>query len=144
MLLAAGTHPYKRILVPVIDPDAAVLAAELAIDLSRQLNVEVSAVMVTPPTFIVGQEAVDEQREALKTVMEVGSLYHRKIDQITREGNPAKEIAKLAGEGDLVVVSHRAGRRSSFFNPDTTLQIITRCPSSVLALSYRERVHGTG
>lgn len=143
-LLAAGSHPYRRILLPVLDPDAAILAAELAIDLSRQLDVEIVAVVVSPPTFIVGQEAVDEQKAALKTVMEVGSLYHMKIGQIFREGNPAKEIAALAGQGDLLVISHRAGRRTSFFNPDTGLQIISRCPSSVLALSHRERVHGTG
>jgi len=144
MLLAAGTHPYRRILLPVTDPDAAILGAELAIDLSRQLGVEVAAVVVTPPAFIVGQEAVDEQKEALKAVMEVGSLYHIKVEQIVREGNPAKEVQALAGPGDLVVVSHRSGTRSSFFNPDTVLQIISRCRSSVLALSHRERVHGAG
>ncbi|HXV64206.1 MAG TPA: NAD-binding protein [Vicinamibacteria bacterium] len=144
MLLAAGSHPYRRILLPILDPDASILAAELAIDLSRQLEVEVAAVMVVPPAFIVGQEAVEEQKDAMRTVMEVGSLYHRKIEKIQREGNPAKEIALVAGEGDLLVLSHRAGRKSSFFNPDTGLQIIVRCPSSVLALSYGERVHGTG
>ena len=144
MLLAAGTQPYRRILLPVLDPDATVLAAELAIDLSRQLTLEIAAVAVTPPAFIVGQEAVDDQKEALKTVMEVGSLYHIKIDQIVKEGNPAKEIETIAGDGDLLVISHRAGQKSSFFNPDTALQIITRCPSSVLALSHRERVHGAG
>ncbi len=142
MLLAAGSQPYRRILLPVLDPDASVLAAELAIDLSRQLSVEIAAVMVAPPTFIVGQEAVDDQKEALKTVMEVGSLYHIKIEQIVREGNPAKEIANFAGDGDLLVISHRAGQKTSFFNPDTALQIITRCPCSVLALSHHERVHG--
>lgn len=144
ILLVAGSQPYRRILLPVLDPDASVLAAELAIDLSRQLSVDISAVMVAPPTFIVGKESVDDQKEALKTVMEVGSLYHIKIEQIVREGNPAKEIANLAGAGDLIVISHRAGQRTSFFNPDAALQIITRAPCSVLALSHRERVHGAG
>ena len=144
MLLAAGSEPYRRILLPVLDPDATVLAAELAIDLSRQLSLEITAVVVTPPAFIVGQEAIDDQKEALKTVMEFGSLYHMKIDQMVKEGNPAKEIEKIAGDGDLLVISHRGGQKSSFFNPDATLQIITRCPSSVLALSHRDRVHGAG
>jgi Trk K+ transport system NAD-binding subunit len=144
VLLAAGSQPYRRILLPVLDVDASVLSAELAIDLSRQMSLELAAVVVTPPTFIVGQEAVADQKEAFKTVMEVGSLYHKKIDQIVREGNPAKEIEAIAGDGDLLVVSPLAGQRSSFFNPDTALQIITRCPSSVLALSHRERVHGAG
>ena len=141
MLLAAGSHPYRRILLPIIGQEAH-LATEVAIDVSRQLHVEIAAVIATPPTFIVGAETVAEQNEALKAVMEIGALYHVKIEQIRREGNPAKEIASLAGDGDLVVISHRVGQRASFFNPDTVLQIIVRSSSSVLAMSYRERVHG--
>jgi Trk K+ transport system NAD-binding subunit/nucleotide-binding universal stress UspA family protein len=143
LLLAAGSHPYRRILLPVLDPDPTVLAAELAIDLARQLEIGVTAVAVTPPPFIVGQEAVEEQKETLRTVMEVGSLYHMKIDQTQIEGNPAKEIARIATKGDLLVIAIPAGRRGSFLNPDTAVQIVTRCESSVLALSHRERVHGT-
>jgi nucleotide-binding universal stress UspA family protein len=77
-------------------------------------------------------------------MMHVASLYHVKLEQIFKEGNPGIEIANLAGEGDLLVISHRADRRPSFFNPDTSLQIIQRSPCSVLSLSYRERVHGAG
>lgn len=144
VLLSAGTHPYRRIWLPVTDSEGSLLAAELALDLSRQLDLQIAAVVVAPPAFIVGEEAVEEQKEALKTVMHVASLYHVKLEQVYKEGNPGIEIARLAGEGDLLVISHRAGRRSSFFNPDTSLHIISRCPSSVLALSYRERVHGAG
>ena len=79
---------------------------------------------------------VDQDQAAIDT--------QEKVEQIVREGNPAKEIASFAGEGDLLVISHRAGQKTSFFNPDTALQIITRCPCSVLALSHRERVHGAG
>lgn len=142
VLFAAGSHPYRRILLPVLELDASVLAAELAIDLARQIDVDVTAVVVTPPPFIVGQEVVDSQREALRTVMEIGALYHMKLDQIVREGNPAKEVARIAGEGDLVVIALRVGRRPSFFNPNTALQILYRAGSSVLVLPHRERVHG--
>jgi hypothetical protein len=54
------------------------------------------------------------------------------------------EISQIAGEGDLLIASHRAGRRASFFNPDTSMLIINGAPCSVLALSYRERIHGAG
>jgi Trk K+ transport system NAD-binding subunit/nucleotide-binding universal stress UspA family protein len=144
LLLAAGSHPYRRIWLPVTDSQGSLLAAELALDLSRQLDLQIAAVVVAPPTFIVGEETAEEQKKALKTMMHVASLYHVKLEQIFKEGNPGIEIANLAGEGDLLVISHRAGRRPSFFNPDTSLQIIQRSPCSVLALSYRERVHGAG
>jgi Trk K+ transport system NAD-binding subunit/nucleotide-binding universal stress UspA family protein len=144
VLLAAGSHPYRRIWLPVTDSEGSLLAAELALDLSRQLDLQVAAVVVAPPTFIVGEESAEEQKKALKTMMHVASLYHVKLEQIFKEGNPGIEIANLAGEGDLLVISHRADRRPSFFNPDTSLQIIQRSPCSVLSLSYRERVHGAG
>jgi Trk K+ transport system NAD-binding subunit/nucleotide-binding universal stress UspA family protein len=143
ILLAAGTHPYRRILLPVTESEGSLLSAELAIDLSRQLDLQITAVLVTPPSFITGQEAVEEQKRALKTVIDMASLYHMKIEQIHREGNPVTEITKLAGEGDLLIASRRADHRTSFFNPDTAMHIINRSPCSVLALSYRERVHGT-
>ncbi len=142
VLLSAGTHPYRRIWLPVTESEGCLLAAELALDLSRQLDLQIAAVVVVSPTFIVGEDAAKEQKKALNTVMHVSSLYHVKIEQIHKEGNPAIEMAKLAGEGDLLVISHRAGRRPSLLNPDTSLQIIQRCSSSVLALTYRERVHG--
>jgi Trk K+ transport system NAD-binding subunit/nucleotide-binding universal stress UspA family protein len=143
LLLAAGSSSYRRILLPVLEPDPSILAAELAIDLARQMDIGITAVVLTPPSFVVGQDAVDRQREALRTVMEIGSLYHMKLDPIVREGNPPKELARIAAEGDLVVVAVRAGRRASLFNPNAALQILYRARSSVLALPHRERVHGT-
>jgi nucleotide-binding universal stress UspA family protein len=144
VLLTAGTHPYRRIWLPVTESEGSLLAAELALDLSRQLDLQIAAVVVSSPTFIVGEEVVEEQKRALKNIMHVASLYHVKLEQVYLEGNPGIEIANLAREGDLLVISHRADRRPSFFSPDTSLQIIMRCTSSVLALSYRERIHGTG
>jgi uncharacterized protein len=143
LLLAAGSHPYKRILLPVLGLDASVLAAELAIDLARQIDVGVTAVMVTSPPFIVGQEGVAGQKETLRAIMEIGSLYHIKLEQRLLEGNPATEIERLAGPGDLLVLAHEAGKRTSFFRPDSALQILYRSPSSVLALASRQRRHGT-
>jgi Trk K+ transport system NAD-binding subunit/nucleotide-binding universal stress UspA family protein len=143
LLFAAGSHPYRRILLPVVGLDVTVTAAELAIDLARQIDIGITAVAVTPPPFIVGQEAVAVRKETLRAVMEVGSLYHRKLESVMLEGNPAKEVARLAGPGDLLVVGLEAGRGSSFFRPDTALQIVYRSPSSVLAFSQRKRRHGT-
>lgn len=144
VLLAAGTFPYRRLVLPVTSSEGTMLASELAIDLSRQLDLPIVAVVVVPPTFIVGEDIIREQKEAIKTVRDVASLYHVKLEQIYKEGNPGIEIADLAREGDLLVISHRAGRRASLFNPDTSLQILSRFPRSVLVLPYKERVHGAG
>ena len=139
ILLAAGTHPYRRILLPVIDSEASLLSAELAIDIARQLDLRITSILVTAPSFIGGQEAVEEQKRALKAVIDMAALYHMKIEQVHREGNPVTEVTRLAGEGDLLIACRRAGHRSSFFNPDSTTHIINRSSCSVLALSFRKR-----
>jgi Trk K+ transport system NAD-binding subunit/nucleotide-binding universal stress UspA family protein len=144
VLLAAGSHPYRRILLPVTDSEGSILSADLAIDIARQLDLPITAILVTPPSFITGHEAAEEQKRAMKTAVDMASLYHMRIEQIHREGNPVSEISQIAGEGDLLIASHRAGRRASFFNPDTSMLIINGAPCSVLALSYRERIHGAG
>ena len=143
LLLAAGSHPYRRILLPVHGLDASVLAAELAIDLSRQIDVGVTVVMVTPPPFIVGQEALAAQKETLRTIKEIGALYHIKLESLSLEGNLAREVVNLAGSGDLLVVGVEAGKRVSFFRPDGALQILYRSRCSVLAIPFRRRRHGT-
>jgi nucleotide-binding universal stress UspA family protein len=141
-LLSAGTHPYRRILLPVTESLGTHLASELAIDLCRQLDLPLSIITVSPPAFVVGQEAIDEQKNALSTVAAAAALYHLKVEQIRKEGNPVGEIAALSGPGDLLVIASKAGRRSSFFNPDTSRLLIDRVPCSVMVLSYTERAHG--
>ena len=143
MLLAAGTYPYRRILLPILEPEASVLAAELAIDLSRQLDIEIAAVTVRSPTFLVGEDEQKKQQNTLETIVNIGELYHIKIEQVIMEGNPAKQIGTLSENNDLLVIAHRSGRKNSFFNPDPVLQIIMRAHCSVLAVSYRDRMHGT-
>jgi Trk K+ transport system NAD-binding subunit/nucleotide-binding universal stress UspA family protein len=139
ILLAAGSHPYRRILLPVTDPEASLLSAELAIDLSRQLDLRITSILVSAPSFIGGQEVLEEQKTALKNVIDMASLYHMKVEQLHREGNPVAEITREAGDGDLLIACTRAGRRTSVFNPDPTMHVINRASCSVLALSFRKR-----
>jgi len=77
---------------------------------------------------------------ALKTVIDLASLYHMKVEQLHREGNPVTEITREAGDGDLLIACTRAGRRTSVFNPDVTMNVIHRATCSVLALSLRKPV----
>jgi Trk K+ transport system NAD-binding subunit/nucleotide-binding universal stress UspA family protein len=143
LLIAAGTHPYRRLVLPVTDDPSSLLAAELAIDLARQLDIPITAFTVTAPIFVTGEEAVHRQKEALGKVADMAALYHLRIERTQAKGNPVREICKRTGPGDLLVVAHRAHRRASFFDPDTSLLLANGCPCSVLVLSYRERVLGS-
>lgn len=139
VLIAGGSHPYRRIVLPVADDKGSLLAAELAIDLSRQLEIPIAALTVSAPTFVTGEEAAQKQKEALGKIGEMAALYHLSIERTEARGNPVREIRRGTGPGDLLVVGHRARRRTSFFNPDTSLLIANGCSCSALVLSYQER-----
>ena len=111
-----------------------VLSAELAIDLSRELEVPLVAVTVAP-TVLLGED-MTEQRRGLARVADMASLYHLRVEALHREGNPVRVVAGMAGSGDLVVMAHRVSRRPSFFNPDTSLHIANRVGASVVVLPY--------
>jgi Trk K+ transport system NAD-binding subunit len=136
VLLAQGVHPYRRILLPILDRKSTTLSAELAIDLGRQLDIPVVLVNVVAPAFIAGTQILENQQQTLETVLEVASMYHLKTETLVREGNPPREMARITREGDLLVLGLQAGRRASVFRPDAAIQIALRCPSSVLLLAH--------
>jgi len=136
LLLARGTHPYKRVILPVTDVRGSVLAADLAIDVSRELDAPLVAVTIAK-SYFQGNDGVGEPERTRARISDMMSLYHLRMESIHIEGNPVRELARLAGASDLVVAAHRVGGRPSFFNPDATLPIVDRVGSSVLVLPFR-------
>ncbi|HEY7816915.1 MAG TPA: NAD-binding protein, partial [Vicinamibacteria bacterium] len=86
LLLAQGVDRYRRILLPILERKSTMLAAELAIDLGRQLEVPVTMVKVAAPSFIVGQQTLEDEQQTLEAVAEVASMYHLKMETLVREG----------------------------------------------------------
>lgn len=134
ILIARGTYPYGRILVPVTDTVESLAAAELALDLARLLGSRTSAASILPPSFAVGESALRSQKEALEKTLSLGNLYRTSIDDLEQEGNPIREILKLVKGFDLLVVSHRRGRRWRVFRPDISHHLIRKASTSVLVV----------
>lgn len=139
ILVARGTHPYERILVPVTDTEESLAAAELALDLARLLGSKTSAASILPPSFSVGEAALRSQKEALEKTLSLANLYRTSIDDLEQEGNPVREILKLLKGFNLLVVSHRRGRRWRIFRPDISHHLIGKASASVLVVEMGNR-----
>lgn len=140
ILVARGTHPYQRILVPVTDKAESIASAELAMDLARLLGSRTSAASIMPPSFSVGEAELRSQKEALEKTLSLGNLYRMSIEGLEKEGNPIREILKLVRRFNLLVVSHRRGRGWRLFRPDISHHLIGKASSSVLVVEMGKAV----
>lgn len=131
-----GSYPYSKILIPVADSEESMAAARVACDLARMFEASVTAVTVTSPRFIAGEDVVNEQKTALRKIGELADLYHVSISPIQVEGNPIEKVLEISQDYQLVVIAHRRNRRSSFFNPDISEHLLRRMDVTTLALPF--------
>lgn len=138
VLISRGSHPYKKILVAVSPSPGSLRASELAVDVARKLEAELTAVGVEPPDFVVGAEYKDHLLKALESVKSTAHLYSRRLHTSLVEGNPVNRVLELAKEFDLLVVAHRRDRRLSLTRTDVSRYLIVGAPCSVLVLPFSE------
>lgn len=138
-LLAAGTGPYKRLVLAVTESAELTLATELAVDLSRQLGLPLCAVTVSPPDFVSGSEHIAAQAQVLKVVNDIAAQYRVTVEMQHLNGNPVRELARFLRPDDLLVLSNRPQRRASVLNPDPGMLLIEHAPCSVMVLCNRTR-----
>jgi nucleotide-binding universal stress UspA family protein len=113
-------------------------AAELAVDVARKLEADLTAVAVEPPDFVVGAEYREKLLAVLEAVKAKAHLYSRRIDTRLVEGNPVNQVLQQAANFDLLIVAHRRGRRFSLTRPDVSRHLIVRAPCSVMILPFQE------
>ncbi|MFC1609586.1 TrkA C-terminal domain-containing protein [Myxococcota bacterium] len=136
VLFARRTFPFQRILLPVSESKVNILAAEMAIDITRQLGASLTAMNVDLPQYISGipDERLHEEVVPIRRLCE---LYEVPLDYRHRHGNPVHELITEAAKHDLVVVARWAGRGDSYFDPDVALRIVRTAPCSVIVLTIQ-------
>jgi len=138
VLFARGSHPYKRILLPVSYSELNIPAAEVALDLTRQMEAGLTAMNVDHPKFISGLEDEDVHEEVVP-IRRLCELYEVELEYRHAWGNPVRHVVRQAEQHDLVVVARWQGRPDSYFNPDVALRVARLAPCSVLVLTRARR-----
>lgn len=129
-----GTQPYRKILVPVSSSSASTSVARLALDLARIYEASVTLVTVTAPRFVVGSQAIEDQKAALGGMTQLAKLYRLEVDEVHLEGNPIEEVLRLSSDFNLMILSHAKGRRPSLFNPDVSQHLLRRAKITTMVL----------
>jgi trk/ktr system potassium uptake protein len=134
VLFARGSAPYKRILLPVSYSELNIPAAEVALDLTRQMEASLTAMNVDHPKFISGLEDEDVHEEVVP-IRRLCELYEVELEYRHAWGNPVRHLVRQAAQHDLVVVARWQRRADSYFNPDVALRVAALAPCSVLVLT---------
>lgn len=134
LLVSRHTHPYERILVPFKGTPRSELALEVAVDLGRQLDSEISVIVVDEPEFIRGVEEQDWVKSQLERVREIVHIHKMEIEEITRKGNPVKEIIETAKDFNLLVMGSET-KEKGLFSPHVGELLARGAPCSVLIVT---------
>lgn len=138
VILAQGTHPYSRLLVPaLIDFDFRHLL-DKSIEISHAISTDVSVFTTRPSEYISTEEEAEKFDEARKMISNIGLLHKKKIDLQVLTGNPVHEISQKVPDYNLLVLGADSWTGKDFFrsilSPDVAWHILKRSRISTLVL----------
>jgi trk system potassium uptake protein TrkA len=135
LLVLRGTYPYNRVLVPYNATQRSALALKIAIDIAKQVDADISVIAVSEPTVIRGEESRDWAEKALDHAREIAQIHKFPIKEIQLEGNPVKEVTKLAKDCDLLVLGSTT-QDVPFLKPHIGELLIEKSPCSAMVVAY--------
>lgn len=135
LLLARGTAPYERILVPVADSPTSWRGLELAVDIARTTGARITALHAAQPRYLAGRAGAERTRAVEDNVEQVARLYKLQFDVVVEEENPIRAAVGAAGAHDLVVAARNLKQPDTYFRPDIALRIALEAPCSAVLLT---------
>ena len=132
VMIARGTTPVKRILVPVSGSFSGFRALEIGIELSIMLNANLTALYVSMSD---NDKKVQFLRER---VTRFSNLYKLPIEFKVLHGNPINQFTKESKNYDLTIVGARKGRKTNWFNPYPPYHMIHRSYCSSILICVGE------
>jgi len=92
-------------------------------------------VVVLEPTFIRGEESSGWAEDVLDHAREIAQIHKFPIKEIKLEGNPVKEVTKLAENYDLLILGSTT-QNVPFLKPHIGELLIEKSPCSVMVVTY--------
>lgn len=134
-LLSRGTFPYRKILLVVSKGEAFTRAAELAMEITRHFDAEITALAVLPPEFVSGTGHHEELKQAIDHACSMGSYYSLKVESRLLEGHPVHTVVEEAAHYDLVVLGYAPSGGPRWFSVDAAQHLLLRLPCSAVVLT---------
>ena len=132
VMIARGTTPVKKILVPVSGSFSGFRALEVGIELSIMLGAELTALHVS---MSGSDKKVNQLRER---IVKFSNMYKIPIEFQLSTGNPISEFAKASKNFDLTIVGARKGRKTNWFNPYPPYHMIHKSHCSSILICVGE------
>ncbi len=138
ILLAAGTFPYERMVVPCVEGMDVQRVMDTAFEISSSLNNELTALLVEPSSYISTEEEVRWFEEMKKSVSDMALVYKTSINAPVLKGNPVKAISGALKDYNLLIVDTGGWKKRGWFslmlNPDVVWHIVSRSAISTLLI----------
>jgi nucleotide-binding universal stress UspA family protein len=132
ILIARGSHPYKKILVAVGDDANANATTGVAVDIARQCEASLTGLTILPPSLLDGVSENDERKSLSLRIAKIARNHGIEIDRRVDEGNPLECIRRHAADFDLLVIGLSPRLRNSLLHPDISMYLMHDAPCSVL------------
>lgn len=130
VLFSRGSKRHTRVVYSLISGVADMTFADTAIDLARMLEVPLTVVRVVLPAYL---EAPDRHAEQVAVELERRArVYGIQFEALRIEGNPVRELVRLARPDDLFVLARKRTLKDSFTSPDIALRVAAAACCSVL------------
>lgn len=138
VILAQGTHPYSKLLVPALIEFDFRQLVDKSIEISHTITTDVSVFMTKPSEYIATEDESNKFEEAKKIISNMGLLHKKKIDLQLLTGNPVHEICRTLRDYNLLVLDANSWTGKGFFrsllSPDVGWHILKRSRISTLVL----------
>ncbi|WP_456456997.1 NAD-binding protein [Thermovibrio sp.] len=130
VMIARGTTPVERILVPVSGSFNSLRALEVGIELSLMTSANLSALYVSP------SENDPKANSLREKITKISHMYKVPIDFIKRVGNPIREFARESANYNLTVIGARKGRKVNWFSPYSPYFMVhkSKCSSILICV----------
>ncbi len=138
ILLAGGTFPYEKVVVPCVMRAHVQHAMETTMELSAAVAPQLSALFARPSEYIAGENEESDYTAMKKTVSDLGHVYKQSIHSVELDGNPVETISSALREYNLMVMDvgswREQGLLRSIIDPDVPWNIVRRSSLSTLLL----------
>ncbi len=132
VMVARGTTPIEKILVPVSGSFSSLRALEVGIELSLMTSAKLSALFVSPSQR---DPKVNSLREK---ITKISHMYKVPIEFVRRVGNPVREFSRESKNYDLTVIGARKGRKVNWFSPYPPYFMVHRSKCSSILICVGE------